>query len=311
MSCAFLPPRFANFPYICPKLNSTTVSVFGATDMKSPLAILGFVVLLAWACNTEKEAAKEQGQKNNQTFSLYQGHWIDKQFFEQLRKSRSFVGQQQIPAVLELIFPSEYNDTLMVVSSAGVKKMRFSPLAEDSLRFEYGTLSYNNTANIEVLDWTATKGETRALVRLNDAQNTQAAPVLTYLVNKNTLCADYFLLNEKGLKTQDFIFFRADGHIVGWETYDSYRVCYEKDCLALGKGEWDVLVLSKGEKRDYFAWKMIDYDVENEKETQKSKRKRKYGLILTLHKINMDKSNKNGTFKTEKPDLELGVQRLG
>lgn len=279
--------------------------------MKSPLAILGLVVLLAWACNAETEAAKKEGQKNNHTFSLYQGHWIDKQFFEQLRKSRSFVGQEQIPAVLELIFPSEYNDTLMVVSSAGVKKMKFSPLAEDSLRFDYGTLSYNNTANIEVLDWAATKGETRTLVRLNDAQNTQAAPVLTYLVNKNTLCADYFLLNEKGLKTQDFIFFRADGHIVGWETYDSYKVCYEKDCLALGKGEWDVLVLSKGEKRDYFAWKMIDYDLENEKEAQKSKSKRKYGLILTLHKINMDKSNKSGTFKTEKPDLELGVQRLG
>lgn len=269
--------------------------------------------------NTANQHTDNQGSKTavpkDFTFSLYQGHWLDKVFFETVKQKRSFTSVKDVPPILEIIFPSEYNDSLWLISANKEEKTKLKPKSADSLAFSGGILSYNNTGGVEVLDWIDSKGQVRVFERVNDPINTQvkgSPSLLTSLVNRNTLMGDYFKMNEKGQKTDDFIVFKADGKIIGLQDYNSYKVCYTQDCLKLAGEKADVLYLSKdGKEGEYFVWEMIDYDTENEKEENKLKKKKKYGLVLTLYKINIEKGKTTGSFKKDKASYEFTVAKLG
>ena len=270
-----------------------------------------FAFLFIWGCNT---AVKEANQTNDlikaEKGTIYNGYWVDKLFIELLKQRHSIVAIEEVPPILELAFLFAKNDSVLSNSGTKIEKFSIRFTDEDTIFFNLGKLCYDKTADIEFLYWIEPKtGKKRPFERMGNNYVTESKDgfthTLTAFINTSTLVGDYFFMDDKGRKTDDFTAFKPDGSIIGWDKYAHYSVCLDKEILARNQNKKDVLLLSKdSEAPEYYAWEMFDYDKENEKEENKGKRPKQFGTSLKLYKMTEKKGLKN------KPDFELSVSRL-
>ncbi|MBX7242666.1 MAG: hypothetical protein K1X92_13065 [Bacteroidia bacterium] len=274
----------------------------------------GFFVtlLILMGCNTStvKESPKESNIDMAKTDrgTIYSGHWMDKVFVESLMQKHSVIGIKEIPAIIEIGFLSAKNDSIVINTGKSVEKKAIRFVNDDSITFAKGALRYNKEAGVEQLFWIDSAGVKRAFERIgNDyITNTDSiANTLTAFVNKNTLAGDYFFMDNKGKKTDDFALFKPDGKIIGWDKYVSYTVKMDKESISKTQKKYDVIYLEGNtEPGEFYAWEFYDYDKENEKEENKNKRPKQFGTTLRFYKITDKKPLK------EKPDFEFSVNKL-
>ncbi len=270
-----------------------------------------FLFLLGCNTSTVKESYPKEtniDMVKTDRGTIYNGHWMDKMFVESLKQKQSLVEMKEIPAIIEIGFVSPKNDSVVINSGHILQKNAIRFVKEDSITFEQGNLFYVKQAEVEVLYWTDNSGKRRPFERMgNDfITNADSIPnVLTAFVNKNTLAGDYFFMNEKGKKTDDFAVFNPEGKIIGWDKYSHYKVLMDKASLSKTQNKKDVIYLSQDtQPGDYYAWEFFDYDKENEKEENKGKRPKQFGTTLKLYKITEKKALK------EKADFEFSVNKL-
>ncbi len=242
--------------------------------------------------------------------TIYNGYWLDKTFLETLKKRKSIVNSGTIPEIIEFGFFSAKNDSVMINSGTEISHVPIQFVSEDSASFREGTLAYEKQVEIEYLYWIDKKKERRPYERMGNDFETEEGGVansLTPFINKNTVSGDYFFTDPKGRKTDDFFVLKPDGKIIGWDKYNHYKVCLNKEVLNRTNYKKDVIYLTlDNNSGDYFAWEFFDYDEDNAKEENKGKKPKQFGMVLRIYKLGEKKNIK----EKEKPDFEFAVSKL-
>jgi hypothetical protein len=279
-------------------------------------------VLLLGGCTTQEGAQNTQQKADKPVvaevnFSRFRGNWIEKKLLTHLKEKRE-IGQ--MPPISEIVFTSEYNDSIWLLSANAPTKTKIKAITADSVSFDQGGLSYDNTAG-EVMIWIDKAGKSHLFERVGDGISANPATIpaaLPGFIHQFTLTGDYFLMDKKGKKTEDFIFFRKDGAVVGLENYKQYEVCYTPSSKGKYASTQHVVRLITDTGSDFFEWEFKNYDEENDKPENKGKKPKNFGISLILEKLGGDspsaKPAKKTAEKSDKSDgskYELSVQKLG
>lgn len=259
--------------------------------MNKYILFLSLLTIGLSACQSDEiadkgsEKAKPASRKASKSTSTakYRGHWIDKDFVESMEKNRSVTAVAVMPSIIELTFPATLGDSATLVSGTKTRKTLFDSPENDVFTFDEGKLVYDNLGNVEKLTFTDKAGKTHTLVRAGNDEVGADGKAIQAIVNKHTLVGDYFMLDKKGKKGDDFIIFKPDGGIIGLPDFNKYEVCVGGDCRKLVVEKKDIAYFSRDGKGDYYAFEVKDYDKEPPKMiTPKPYTKEVDGEIVTI-----------------------------
>lgn len=259
--------------------------------MNKYILFLSLLTIGLSACQSDEiadkggEKAKPASRKASKSTSTakYRGHWIDKDFVESMEKNRSVTAVAAMPSIIELTFPATLGDSVTLVSGTKTRKTLFDSPENDVFTFDEGKLVYDNLGNVEKLTFTDKAGKTHTLVRAGNDEVGADGKAIQAIVNKHTLVGDYFMLDKKGKKGDDFIIFKPDGGIIGLPDFNKYEVCVGGDCRKLVVEKKDIAYFSRDGKGDYYAFEVKDYDKEPPKMiTPKPYTKEVDGEIVTI-----------------------------
>ncbi len=275
----------------------------------------------------EKAVSNKPKASKSTSTAKYRGHWIDKDFVENMEKNRSVTAIPALPSIIELTFPATLGDSATLVSGTKTTKTLFESRENDEFTFSGGKLVYDNLDNVEKLTFTDKANKTHVLVRAGNDEIGKDGKAILPIVNKHTLAGDYFMLDKKGKKGEDFIIFKPDGGIIGLPDFNKYEVCIGGDCRKLGVEKKDVAYFSREGKGDYFAFEVKDYDKEPPKmitpkpytkevdgeivtitPKPKANPNQRRGIVLTIYKIEGTKDFKSNV-KLGEMKYELGMKK--
>lgn len=276
---------------------------------------------------SEKVAPKTTKASKTTSTAKYRGHWIDKDFVENMEKNHSVTAIGVLPSIIELTFPAVLGDSATLVSGIKTNKTLFNNPSADVFTFDGGKLVYENIGEQEKLIFTDIANKPHTLIRVGDNEVGGDGKAIQPIVNKHTLVGDYFILDKKGKKGDDFIIFKPDGGIIGMEEFNKYEVCVGGDCRKLVTDKKDVFYLSRDGKGDYYAFEVKDYDkdppkmitpkpytkeVDGEIVTITPKAKpvenARRGIVLVIYKIDGTKDFKSSV-KLGEIKYELGMKK--
>lgn len=257
--------------------------------MNQYILFILFIAIGFAACKSDKEVDNSPQKtttkttKSSKSTAKYRGHWIDKEFMENMEKHHSVAAVGALPSIIELTFPAVLGDSATLVSGNKTRKTLFQSKEADIFTFDEGKLLYENIGEQERLTFTDKANKTHILIRVGDDEVGADGKAIQPIVNKHTVVGDYFMLDKKGKKGEDFIIFKPNGGIIGMEEFNKYEICVAGDCRKLLTDKKDVMYLSRDGKGDYYAFEVKDYDKEPPKMiTPKPYTKEVDGEIITI-----------------------------
>ncbi|MDJ1506705.1 hypothetical protein [Xanthocytophaga agilis] len=214
------------------------------------LTVLSIIFYLSSCKQSVSDQTTSLGDSTNHVSELFSGHWIIKDYMDQLLQSHSISGIQE---GLEEIYIKPETDSIYFTNGFEEVGFGFKKLNDTTLQVEkFNQDSLTNfvlSTQGHVLSYNDISAQKTVVFSKIDASKGMSESVFLYqpITNQHIVAGNYTLTEPE----EATVVFEKDGKIIGWKDYQHYELCIAGDCRNFFDKQ-DLITLSTSEKTEDF-----------------------------------------------------------